>query len=67
MATQKMSREARNSMRKANNARIKAKKRMAAEARQNERNSISAEEQIARLRNRPGNAEKEISRLLKLL
>ncbi len=64
---QKMSREARNSYRKANNIRRRNERRKQAEDRQAERNKRSIEEQMILLCSRPGNAMKERSRLLKKL
>ena len=63
MATQKMSREARNQYRKANNAQIKAKRKAEAEKRDAEWRALSKSDQIRQLLDRPGYCEKQLKRL----
>ena len=63
MTEQKMSREARNAQRKANNIYRKKLRREAAEARNKIRDGRTDREQIAILQGRPGKSEREINRL----
>jgi len=65
MAQEKMSREARNSMRKKNNERRKAQRRLDAEERQKERDRRSDFEQLVILDHRPGESQREKNKLLK--
>lgn len=63
MAEQKMSREARNSFRKANNIRRKAERRIEAEKRNQEWSQKSKDDQIRALLARPGHAERQLRKL----
>lgn len=63
MAIQKMSREARNSYRKANNIRRNAERREAAEKRNADWAALPDSEKIKALLSRPGYSEKQLRRL----